>query len=268
MIGRLFRKLSIGTANDAFVEDVKAALADGILTHEERDWICDQFEKRGADERWLKVAPELWLSAVRGALRGHMTAEQAKESLAEIHRYLRLTNQQAAEGDALLNDALSREARRNRIQLIREGKVPPPVISNVPIRLSERPIVAVPGVALEERVVRREYVGGSRGTSIRVMKGVSFRVGGSRGHSVPIHDIVDLAQGTFIVTTKRVVFSGNVAGWSDSLKNIVGIEPLKDGIRYTVSNRQKPRMVRFSGSEGIEEVAAAFEFVLNNFDEE
>ena len=41
-----------------------------------------------------------------------------------------------------------------------------------------------PAQLLEERVVSRRYAGGSRGVSVRIMKGVTYRAGAHRGQIV------------------------------------------------------------------------------------
>lgn len=56
----------------------------------------------------------------------------------------------------------------------------------------------------ELRSVRVGYQSGSRGVSIRVMKGVSFRAGAHRGHVIKEDRIVDKSQGTLIITNKRL----------------------------------------------------------------
>ncbi|MBO5714419.1 MAG: hypothetical protein J6R83_03230, partial [Clostridia bacterium] len=50
------------------------------------------------------------------------------------------------------------------------------------------------------------YEGGSRGTSIRLMKGVSFRVGNYRGHYVK-EEITEKTEGRIYLTSKKIVFT-------------------------------------------------------------
>jgi hypothetical protein len=52
---------------------------------------------------------------------------------------------------------------------------------------------------LEDKT-RRQYVGGSRGVSVRVMKGVYYHIGGFKGHAID--------------RTERVHVDTGIPGWS------------------------------------------------------
>ena len=57
---------------------------------------------------------------------------------------------------------------------------------------------------LKQQVVG--YEGGSRGVSIRVMKGMSFRVGNHRGHYVK-EDVTEKTNGIIYLTSKKIIFT-------------------------------------------------------------
>lgn len=87
------------------------------------------------------------------------------------------------------------------------------VNDDVPIvtKRGEEVVLIVSGVALVEvRRGKATYSGGSRGVSVRVAKGVSFRMGAHRGTMQPAPErptIID--SGEFVVTNKRAVFVGD-----------------------------------------------------------
>lgn len=56
----------------------------------------------------------------------------------------------------------------------------------------------------ELRSVSLGYQGGSRGVSIRIAKGVTYRVGSHRGHIVKEDRLVKTSEGVLIVTNKRL----------------------------------------------------------------
>jgi hypothetical protein len=67
-------------------------------------------------------------------------------------------------------------------------------------------------VLREDRVVSLGYQGGSQGVSIRIMKGVSYRVGTHRGHIVKENQLVQTSAGVLIITNQRLFLvptSGN-----------------------------------------------------------
>jgi hypothetical protein len=86
------------------------------------------------------------------------------------------------------------------------------------------------------------YQGGSRGVSFRVMKGVSYRVGGHRGTFVAGPEVLKIVdRGTAVVTNQRVVFQGAGKTREWLYTKLIGIEhdPVRGMSMLHVSNRQK-----------------------------
>lgn len=70
---------------------------------------------------------------------------------------------------------------------------------------SEQPIIAVDNVSFIRN--RSEYIAGNAGVSVRVMKGVSFRTGGTKGRRTETPHVLD--NGTLVATTKCFYFIGD-----------------------------------------------------------
>jgi hypothetical protein len=83
---------------------------------------------------------------------------------------------------------------------------------------------------LEEKT-RREYVGGSRGVSVRVMKGVYYHVGGFKGHALDRTERVHVDTGLVALTTKQIYFSGERKGFRIPYTKILSFEPFTNGLR-------------------------------------
>lgn len=82
-------------------------------------------------------------------------------------------------------------------------------------------------VIFKNRVVG--YEGGSSGVSVRVMKGVSYRVGQSRG--TPIRkDVQDRIDGVLSITNKRVVFTATRNSFDKKLSALTLGAPANGGI--------------------------------------
>jgi hypothetical protein len=265
---KLVNRVKLGKADAAFIDEVRLAFQDGILTDEERFWLQERHAELNASEAWWDAAPELYASAVRGATKAGELSEEAESQLKEIRGYLHLDADSGAQGDKLIeagrqtrlqriDDGLRTQQRLDWLETLRAGRsnIPPP--PNVILRDGELVFLVTSGVAVEEKVVRREYAGGSRGVSIRVAKGVSFRVGNSRGHSVPISELVPISEGQLIITSLRVIFQGNPKSFADPVEKLIDIGPGVDGLRYSVMNRTTPRMVRYAPGTDYEAVLAA-----------
>ena len=118
-------------------------------------------------------------------------------------------------------------------------------LSNSPVftRKGEVALFTLPEVGLIEfRSTGSSYSGGSQGMSFRIAKGVSYRVGGSRGQLVKNPEqkqIVDRGSATF--TNQRIVFAGQSQAREWDFEKIIGTDLQANGVSMmiSVSNRQK-----------------------------
>ncbi|HEC82444.1 MAG TPA: hypothetical protein ENI53_00980 [Thermoplasmatales archaeon] len=106
-----------------------------------------------------------------------------------------------------MSDARQKEADLEYwLTQLKEGKIHLQIAGESPIILKkgEELQLFLPDISLlEPRVVR---TGGYGGPSIRVAKGIYFRVGGFRAESH--EELKNIDQGTLTLTTKRLVFTG------------------------------------------------------------
>ncbi len=112
-----------------------------------------------------------------------------------------------------------------------------PVIQNAAIVTQKDEIVhwQTSATLLTPKTVTTGYVGGSRGVSIRVMKGVSYRVGSSR--STPIRETITMRNpGNLVVTNKRIVFTGAGKSFSIGYKQLLSFDPYSNGVGLQKTN--------------------------------
>jgi hypothetical protein len=74
------------------------------------------------------------------------------------------------------------------------------------------------------------YAGSSQGVSFRIMKGVSYRVGASKGHRVEMTSVASKGNGDLYVTSKGVYFIGSSGVYSLAHRGITAVEQYSDGI--------------------------------------
>lgn len=116
---------------------------------------------------------------------------------------------------------------------IQEGIIPNRITFNsLPILTAKKeyPIWAYSNVKGYEERTGRQYVGGSRGTSIRLCKGVYYRTGGSKGYSVNYQYSQELGTGSLIITNKALYFVSSSNTVKVLIPKIVSVEPYSDGI--------------------------------------
>ena len=100
-------------------------------------------------------------------------------------------------------------------------------------------VFVLPGVRLlEPRAVRRSR-SNYGGPTIRLAKGLSFRLGAGTSQSESSDELRDIDQGTLVLTTKRLVFMGSMRTSNVKLDDIIGIESYTDGIQVHRERKQR-----------------------------
>jgi hypothetical protein len=120
--------------------------------------------------------------------------------------------------------------------------------SDVGLHSGEELLCVLPGTTFSEPRSVREYQSGSTGTSIRVMKGLSFRFGGTHGQAEYHDELRLIGQGDFIITTSRVIFCGSTRTVSMAFDQIIGTEWYDDGMRVSKEGRDRPYLFVFDTS--------------------
>jgi hypothetical protein len=106
------------------------------------------------------------------------------------------------------------------------------VDGNLPINFQkgEQVIWAFSNSSYLEDKTRRQYVGISKGVSIRVMKGVYYRAGAFKGHAVEHTERVHVDNGWVAITNKNIYFAGPRKSLRLPYSKIISFEPFRDGI--------------------------------------
>ena len=85
-------------------------------------------------------------------------------------------------------------------------------------------------VPFYEEKVYKSYAGQSHGMSFRVMRGVYYRVGSSRGYPIETSRTEQIDTGVLGVTTQHIYFAGSKKSFRIPYKKIVSFTPYSDGI--------------------------------------
>ena len=110
---------------------------------------------------------------------------------------------------------------------------------SVILKRGEEPIVVLPNITFKEpRSVRTSY-GSYGGPTVRLMKGVSFRLGGASHRSASHDEITTIDRGTLTITNKRLIYTGSQKTLNYNLSKILSITEYKDAIVIQKENKQK-----------------------------
>ena len=174
---------------------------------------------------------------IRDTLADHQERQEEKRQAREQEKQRKLAIQQRqreAERRAL---RLERQRRDNIISILDDNGLPQVDWSQyqpLPFKFlkSEYLLYVFPNVGYAEQRVRREIVGRSAGTSVRVARGVSVRLGQSRGTPVERDEVVDRGVGTMAITTKHVYFSGERT-FRIRFSRIVSVQAMRNAVEVT-----------------------------------
>jgi hypothetical protein len=219
------------------------AVSDGVLTTEELAQIRAFMSETGLPESEVEDwSREIFVKAVE-------SLDVYGVSLARISSIEAIAVTLGLNLGKIRNEQRRIEHFR-RIAQIREGDMPRLTIPNVLFQSGEEAHWCEPARLWEYKVVGRRYEGGSRGISFRVAKGVSLRLGASRGQMVTDSADVPVCDGNFIITNRRLIFQGEGKSFDTKFDKIIDMTNHADGIRYSEKNRQKPRKIQYFAPNG------------------
>lgn len=151
----------------------------------------------------------IWCDLIRASLCDHILTEEEESRIVQIKRAFSVSDTLAVVEDAnlrLVQAALLRDLKngivRPRFQLS----------STLPFKLQSKESVlwSFSGVELFEQITKRETRGGSRGVSVRVMKGVYFRLGAFKAEPIAWDETKNTGTGLLVLTNKHLFFSGGL----------------------------------------------------------
>lgn len=136
--------------------------------------------------------------------------------------------------DLEIEDAGRRLAKASILRQLSEGSLPsslPRIEGHNPINLEpDEVIIWVMKASYFTPKTRTHYVGGSQGVSIRLMKGVYYRVSAFKGGPVQTQYLSNEGVGDFVITNKNVYFLSSLKVLKFPARKIIAIEPHSDGL--------------------------------------
>lgn len=128
---------------------------------------------------------------------------------------------------------------------LQAGVLPNSPQAVVPVMLSrgEKIIWIYDNVTMLQEKVTREYVGGSRGISYRICKGLTYRIGSFKGHPIERSRMETIGTGEFVITDKNFFFHSHAASVRISYKKIIGLTPYSDGLEVHKEDAKSKRTI-------------------------
>jgi len=117
------------------------------------------------------------------------------------------------------------------------------------LQKGERLVWVFPAVRYYQERTRTHFEGKSSGVSIRLAKGVHYRVGAFKGHPVQTAYMSLEDSGMLGATTKGVIFAGERKGFRVAHSKIVSLVPYSDGVGV-LKDSQSARPITFVTGDG------------------
>ena len=181
---------------------------------------------------------------------GKYSPEECIDHFNDLANLLSVRN--AGKIKTILDDLENDAEKARKINKIMGMKKLPIIDVDIILKKGEEAYFYTQVTFYEERT-KRIYQGRSAGTSIRVAKGISFRVGANKGNAVNEDYLKEIDSGEFIITNKRIVFVGDNKSWNIVLVKLVRIEATTINgllaLEFSIETASKKKMVTFESED-------------------
>lgn len=210
---------------------------DKVLTEDEKNEIIEfsnylNFKSADLEKIRVKIAASLFVAAMNEKLSDKRLSPAEEAELKQTLKNLQIDEETAK--SIMPKNSLQDLAFAKLLWQLGNGVFT--LIESAPINLKKREecYLSFPSKLLEHKVVTRGYSTGSRGVSLRIAKGLTYRVGAAR--SVPIKEQVTLKHdGVLYLTNERIIFaSTGKNSFTIKFDRLLTFEVFSDGIGFVI----------------------------------
>lgn len=213
------------------VRAIKAAIGDAVrsasIPSDLSETISEIRTNHGISDQDVKpIFVSIWENTAEAFLDDSIITTDEERVLHDL--------QKATGIDLGFSPIFSRVVQAAALREVMEGRIPTQFRIDIPLPFNlqkgERPVWYYKNSDYVEDKVRRHYEGRSQGISVRVAKGVYYRVGAFKGRPVDTTERVRVDSGLFLVTDKHLYFAGPKKSLRIPYAKIVSFEPFENGI--------------------------------------
>jgi len=223
-----------------FQKAIAAVLADQHVSQEERTSLAQlgtalRLSPALQLDAFQRSATDLLRAALDQSIADKRLSPQEVESLAVLAKHLGVE----IRPDEATASAMARYALLWRIE---NGDLPVvPIALN--LQKGEACHFAATATWNEIRKTTRTEGYYSQGVSVRIARGIYYRVGGSRPHRVTTEGLTQIDSGTLYFTNKRVIFDGAAKNTSLRLSNVLAFQVFADGLVLEKGSGRSPHLL-------------------------
>ncbi len=240
-------------------ESVWNAIADGKISDQELAYIEDYYAQSGISESdFEKLKDEIFIDLVKRFVTDRRVDKNEQALLGEIVTRLGISQSVVTWAQ--------RQVQYYRLFADLESGAVLPIGTPVGLILKKGELchASLPARLLEERVISRNYKGGTQGISIPLGKGVRFRVGEQKGKFTSESGLKSISEGNFIITNQRLVFSGHLKSVATPISKLLDLHLFENGLNYSAEGRVKPIIIALGSGEEAELCGLIISRVIND----
>lgn len=182
------------------------------------------------DDEFHRLAIKGIDGMIEAAIADHLLTSDEEERITGLCREFKIGLDQLPNGGhRLVKAAVLRDLDAGRLvsRINVEGAMP------INLERDEIIIWIVNAVQYLVSKTRTRYAGRSQGASVRIMKGVYYRIGAYQGDPIRETEMVLEATGDLVIASRNVYFYGSGRAVKLPVRKVLAVEPHSDGIIVT-----------------------------------
>ncbi len=183
-------------------------------------------------EKIKSITQQLLLESIDNALSDHLLTKDEEEIILSFMRYFGIEKEQ-------IIDPYNKLGKAAILREVLEGKIPSrlKIEGTLPIvfEKNESIIWLIKNVIHFTEKTTTHFEGKHHGVSVRLVKGIYFRLGESKGYPVSETEKVNNGSGLLVITNKNVIFIGENRPLKLSYKKFLTVQPYDNGIGIHLS---------------------------------
>lgn len=226
-------------------EVMLAAIQDSVITPDELKQIvevCNNSHLSPDEIYFLRV--ETFQAAVDMAIEDKRVTEEEETALYHIHSALQLS-------EDIFDEAESRMTIYRNIYELERGNLIYFTVDKHSLEEGEH-CHWIADVVLMKEKPKAKIADDDSGTKIK--KGLTYRVGSSKGHLITETDYVPVSTGSLYITNRRMIFSSDEKTFDIPYDKLIDIGLYTDGMKFSVSDNKKPYIFKTLADEDTEAV--------------
>lgn len=233
-----------------------SAISDRIITTNELRHIvelCNQSNLSADEIYFLRL--EAFQAAVYMSIADKRVSEEEEAALYHTHSVLQLSQD-------VFDEAERKISKYRNLYEIEHGNLICFAVDNNLLNEGENCHWIADAVLMEAKAIGSTGIDDVSGA--RIKKGITYRVGTSKGHLYSETNLVPVTKGKLYVTNQRMIFSSKDKSFDIPYSKIVDLSLYSDGMKFLVNDSDKPYLFKTVKGEDSEAVGLLLSYAAND----